>query len=329
VTKKVIKDDINFLEYPTWVIGSKGKNTTFTITKDKGKYEIMSPHGLPKRFDKIVMYYLLYKLYQETSFDSYMISTNRYEIAKNIFDANHFGKNIYARIMRALKKWNAISIEFEGMFYEDEHYSIRYFHIVDDVKLYRESGLLSIRFNEEYIKQLKESKFYKLIDFEQYKKLHKASSARLYEILVKNFKDRKEWSINIQSLAEKLTFEKRDNAKSYYPSDVLRYIKPSIQEINRKTDMSIGFIYNEKTSICTFSVQEKQKEKYAPAKKDISDKQKETKEIKKYLKKFESLLPEEQDAIMNGIKKNQFLQYLPKMEVKIYAYMKQHGYSVN
>eukprot|EP00733_Pompholyxophrys_punicea_P001349 Pompholyxophrys_punicea_v1_NODE_636_length_1548_cov_7.976557.p1 type:complete len:330 gc:universal NODE_636_length_1548_cov_7.976557:1484-495(-) len=326
MTQKIIKDDINFLEYPNWVIGGKGKSTTFTILKDKGKYEIMSPHGLPKRFDKIVMYYLLYKLYQETSLETCTVSTNRYEIAKNIFNANHFGKNVYDRVMRALKKWNAISIEFEGVFYEDEHYSIKYFHIVDDVKLHKATGMLTVRFNEEYIKQLKDSKFYKLVDFEQYKKLHKASSARLYEILVKNFKDRKEWSIGIQLLAEKLTFEKRDGAKSYYPSDVLPYLKSSIQEINKKTDMQIAYSYNSETKVCIFKLQEKSKAKFVPAVKDASKKKEEEKELKACILQFKSLTTEEQEKIRIGIGKDQFFRFLPNEDTRIFAYMKQNGY---
>ena len=252
-TKKMIKEDINFLEYPNWVIDRKNKATQWNIKKNNGEYEILCPLGLPKHFDKIVLYFLLHKLYREKNLDSYLLTTTRHEIAKNVFPYEKaFGTNRYKRIMDSLKKWNSVAINFEGVFYDGDEYRIKSFHIINECTLTPSSGELSIKFNESYVKQLKETKFYMLIDFEQYKKLHKTSSARLYEILVKNYKERNEWAISIQLLAEKLTFEKREGAQGYYPSDVLRYVKPGIQEINKKTDLEIGFNYNKETGICIF-----------------------------------------------------------------------------
>lgn len=324
--KKIIKDDINFLEYPNWIIDRKNKATTFSIEKPNGKFELVSPLGLPKHFDKIILYYLLYKLHRETNLDSYILKTSRYEIAKNVFSGvKDFGKNKFTRIMLALKKWNALSIHFDGLFYTGEDRSVRYFHIVDEVILIPKTGQLTIKFNESYIKQLKESTFYKLIDFEQYKKLHKTSSARLYEILVKNFKERTEWAINIQGLAEKLTFEKRQGAQSYYPSDVLRYLKPSIDEINKKTDLAIQFHYNTETTICIFKKQEKPKTVFIPAQKDGSVGRKKKlhgkDQIKACLNYFKSLEETKRSQILEEIKREPFLEFLPDQNSRIYAYL--------
>lgn len=325
--KKIVKDDINFLEYPNWVIDRKNKATTFAIEKPNGKYEVISPLGLPKHFDKIILYYLLYKLHREKNLDSYVLKTSRYEIAKNVFSGvKDFGKNKFSRIMVALKKWNALSIHFDGLFYTGEERSVRYFHIVDEVKLIPKTGELTIKFNESYITQLKETTFYKLIDFEQYKKLHKTSSARLYEILVKNFKERNEWAINIQGLAEKLTFEKRQGALNYYPSDVLRYLKPSITEINKKTDLSINFQYNTVTGVCIFKKMEKSKSVYVAATKDVEKKKKTSnkKQIGACLTYFKSLDEQRRDVILEDIKRQPFLIYLPDEESRIFAYMTQN-----
>lgn len=326
--KKILKDDINFLEYPTWVIDRKNKATIWKLEKPHGKYEILCPLGLPKHFDKIVVYFLLYKLYKEKDLETYTLSTNRYEIAKNIFGGSHFSKNTYDRIMSAIRKWKAISINFEGVFFEGDTHTIRGFSIVDEYVLRKATGELSIRFSEGYIKQLKESKFYKLIDFEQYKKLHKTSSARLYEILVKNFKERNEWAINLQALAEKITFEKREGAKDYYPSDVLRYLKPSINEINKKTDLSIHFQFNNETSVCIFKKVEKQKPIYIPAKKETNDsvKKKAThkKQMTACLDYFKSLEDEKREYILEDIKRQPFLVYLPDQDSRIFAYMTQN-----
>lgn len=297
--------------------------TTWTTQKDHGTYEIISPLGLPKHFDKIVLYSILHKLYRENKLEKYVLTTNRHEIAKNIFDTKHFGKNVYARIMKALKKWTAISINFDGLFYEADEHTNRSFHIVDEYILKKESGELTIRFNESYIKQLKETKFYKLIDFEQYKKLSRASSARLYEILVKNYKERNEWAINIQALAEKLTFEKREKAQNYYPSDVLRYLQPSINEINKKTDLEINFSYNKDNGVCVFKKVEKKKVLFRAAvsvvdKQTKSDNAKKTKACISY---FQMLSVEEQQVILDEIKKDQYLRFIPDQHASIFAYM--------
>lgn len=323
--KKMIKEDINFLEYPNWVIDRKSRATVWKTEKEHGKYEVLSPLGLPKHFDKIVLYFLLYKLYREKSLDNHILVTSRYEIARNIFDENHLGKNIYDRVMLALRKWQSISIKFEGLFYDEEGYGERYFSIVEEVRLKRNDGELKVRFNEAYIQQLKETKFYKLIDFEQYKKLHKTSSARIYEILVKNFKERNEWAINIQMLAEKLTFEKRDGAKEYYPSDILRRVKPSIHEINKKTDLEIGFNYNKDTGTCIFKKLKKQKNIFAPAIKDNSEikkiKNNKQKEIAACMVYFNSLEEAEKQRIRNKANIDPYLVVINSEEERIYGYM--------
>lgn len=324
--KKMIKDDINFLEYPNWTVSRKKKITVYSIQKPNGKYEVLGPLGLPKHFDKIVIYFLLYKLYRENNLDTCTLKTNRYEIAKNIFGGTHFGKNVYTRIMGAVKRWKAITINFEGIFYEGDGYTMRGFSIIDEYKLHKETGELIIRFSEAYIKQLQETKFYKLIDFEQYKTLHKTSSARLYEILVKNFKERSEWAIGIQALAEKLTFEKREGAQSYYPYDVLRYLKPGINEINKKTDLSIKFDYNKDTAVCVFKKIAKQKVvTYLPATTDRGAQKKaaaaQQKQIKGYKELFASLSPDEQQKILGAIDRDVILQVIDDHDARICAYM--------
>ena len=322
--KKIIKDDINFLEYPNWVVDRKNKATVWTIQKEHGIYQVMSPLGLPKHFDKIVMYFLLYKLHRETGFEKYSLTTNRYEIAKAIFGEKIGGSKAYARIMNAIKKWQSIAINFEGVFYEGDGYTIRGFSIIDEYTLRKETGELTVRFSEAYVNQLKETKFYKLIDFDQYKKLHKTSSARLYEILVKQFKDRNEWAIGIKTLAEKITFEKREGAKDYYPSDILRYLKPSINELNKKTDLYIDFQYNKETQVCIFKKLSKPKELYVPA---VTVKEKKPKraesdnQIALCMVYFNSLTTDEQEKIHDGIKRSPYCKYIPNEDARIFAYM--------
>lgn len=254
--KKIVKQDLNYLEYPNWVLDSRTKLQRLVVTKDYGTYELISPNGLPTHFDKLVLYCVLHKLWHATAFKELSFTTTRYEIATEILEGKATAPYQFERVLKALKKWQMVSISFEGVFYEGDAYTIRYLHIIEDVILNTKTKKLYIKFNEQYIHQLRESKFYKLIDFNEYKRLHRSISARLYEILVKTFKDRHKWHIDIQNLAEKLTIDKRSQAPRYYPSDVLTKLAPALIEINKKTELKINFSYDKVNSICIFSKKE-------------------------------------------------------------------------
>ena len=65
--KKVLKTDLNFLEYPMWVISRRGSVTTFVMKVDRGEYEILCAQGLPTHYDELVFLFLGQKLYKETA----------------------------------------------------------------------------------------------------------------------------------------------------------------------------------------------------------------------------------------------------------------------
>jgi Replication initiator protein A len=248
-----IKDDINFLENPTWIIDEKSNVKEYTLKKESGIYQIKGTEGLPNRFDRIVLYYLLHKLFEPGVLKNNELTTTRYTIAKAVFFNKHsIGTTEYERINKALHKWAGITIKFEGVFYESDSYTHRIFHILDDVIFDAKTRALSIRFNQQYIKQLQESKFYKFIHFDEYKLLTRPVAARLYELLIKTFKDRNTWHIDITKLAEKVTIEKRSNAKNYYPSDLLPLFKPAIHEINKNTSLEVTFEYDKQSDLCVF-----------------------------------------------------------------------------
>jgi hypothetical protein len=327
--KKIIKEDINFLEYPTWVLDRRSKENSWVLDKPNGKYEIASLKGLPTHFDKLVLYCLLYKLYNQTQFSSLELVTTRYEIARQVFSTKKVtGKNKFDRIMTSLRKWKAIAINFEGMFFEGDGHTIRGFSIIDEFILRPQTRALTIRFSPAYIKQLQESKFYKLIDFEQYKKLTRALAARLYEILIKNFRDRAQWTISIQNLAEKLTLEKRAHAKNYYPCDILAQVNPAISEINKKTDILIDFKYNKEKALCTFKKLKKTnqallKQSYQAAVPFEEKKQARLKQlqIQQCMSFFNALPLSEQQDILAAANKDAFVRYIPDDSAKIYLYL--------
>lgn len=243
-----IKDDINFLENPNWVVSKRDFPTHLIITKDNGYYEMKSPEGMPVRFDKIVFYYLLHKVVEQTKLESTEIVTTRYEIAKNVFNQEkNYSKTKYDRIMLSLKKWKAIFIKFEGVFTEGDNNTIKYFSILDFVSLDKKTKKLFIKFNDQYIQQLRDTKFYQYINLTEYKKLTRPVSTRLYELLMKNLFTQALWNIDINELATMLTIGKRS-----YPSQIIASLRPAIVEINKKTTLNIKFKYNKKSNSCMF-----------------------------------------------------------------------------
>lgn len=90
-----------------------------------------------------------------------------------------------------------------------------------------------------WLLKIKESQFFKYIDFDYYKTLKKPLSRRLFEILCKSFKGRKIWKIDLTKLGMKLTISKRKISSKkvkklvLFHSDVFGKIKPAINEINK------------------------------------------------------------------------------------------------
>ncbi len=327
--KKLVKEDINFVEYPIWLVGRKNRDKVWTMEKINGTYEMIGLYGLPNFFDKKVLYSLLFRLIKKSGTNAYTLTTSRYEIAKDVYPGvKDFGKNKYNRISEALQTWFGLSIKFKGIFYEDNDYGTRSFHIINQLDTREKSSKIIIEFGKSYIDQQNNTSFFRLIDFEQYRKLNKDSSARLYEILIKSFKGRNKWSIGLQNLAEKMTFEKREDAQNYYPSDILRHLKTAVNEINKKTELSFNFIYNHETSVCIFKEVPKQKESYVAATRDVKQDKQQDKENdnqkKEYMKKFKALSDDEQKTILKGIANDQFLKFIPDQELQIYAYMSHH-----
>ncbi|PIY30374.1 MAG: hypothetical protein COZ08_13175, partial [Bacteroidetes bacterium CG_4_10_14_3_um_filter_42_6] len=243
--KKLVKMDINFLEYPNWTVAGRSNVKSFTIEKPHGTYHVSTTEKadrLPDRVDKMVLYSLLLSKKKN-------IKTTRYRIAKAVFgkDAPFY----YDKVILALERWMWIGIKFEGTFYEGDGHSKRGFHIIDNYKLIpkdKRGEELTIRINSDFFKQLEETGFFKYLDFEEFKKLRSPVSARMYEIFSKDFKERDIRKIDIMVLAEKLTL----NCK--YPSEVLREIKPAIREINKNTSLKFTMDYDPEKKLCTFTL---------------------------------------------------------------------------
>jgi len=247
VKKRIVKQDINFLEYPNWVIAERGVVKNFQIVKDNGRYEISTAADrLPGRLDKTVLYYLLFELFSNPNPGDAVVQTSRYAIARGIANST-VNDQLYRQVMRALKRWHGIQIVFVGSFYDGtKEKSTRYFHVIDDVVQIGKS--LKVVFNKQFIEQTMNSNYFRNIDFNEYKRLKRPISVRLYEILSKTFSERDAWRIDSIKLGEKLTLSYQ------YPSQIIRTIKPAINEINKNTDFDISIEFNHKKdqTIITF-----------------------------------------------------------------------------
>lgn len=229
----LIKNDINFLEYPMWILAEKTGSQEYKMSRQDGScYEMStSADRLPDRLDKIVLFALMADL-AKAKFNSYEVKTTRYKLAQMVFgrDAN-LSKAKYDRLSKALSRWHKISLSFYDSFYENEIRTERHFHIIETFSLDRVTRKLEVRFNSDFVNQIKDSEYYKLIDFQEYRKLKQPVAARLYEILIKSFNVRSVWEIEALTLAEKLTL--RDK----YPSKIYPRIKSALREINGTTDI--------------------------------------------------------------------------------------------
>jgi len=249
--KTIIKQDINFLDKPLWFQNVKHDGLGFVWTDIEG-YEYRSGYKTPDKVDIVILLYMLMKS-QKQKYKA-DIELTRYEILKECgLDSN---SQYYERLKDSLKRWKNVAIEFKGTFYDGKKYLTMLFGIIDDAEIDEETGQVTVNFNEKWLLKIKESTFFKYLNFEYYKALKRPLSRRLYEILCKTFKGRDEWSVGLAKLGTKLTLSGREvsyregkeikTGKVIFASDVLVAVKPAVNEINRLAETAgIG----EKTGI--------------------------------------------------------------------------------
>jgi len=248
----MVRSDINFLEYPTWVL-SKAKGNSITITRENGTYELKSPEALPNDTDSLVLYYLMYKaLDKETGTYAPSVETTRYDIAMNLYGQRT--PAIYRRIEKALSRWTAIYVTFKGLFYNGVSHGSMGFHFLESFYIDESDKRIVVTFNREYINHLNRTKYFRYISFKELKKMKRPMSRRLYEILIKSFKERSVWCISTSKLIEKLTLVEK------YPSKVIEKVIPAINEINKNTQLFVSletYKNNDGETIFKFRKEEK------------------------------------------------------------------------
>ena len=231
--ESLVKQDINFLEYPLWfpfqdLAERKGEGWVYE-TRDGFIYK--SSYKIPTRIDVLFLMYFLYQSQRKGWKEE--VNVSRYQILKDCGIA--IGGNKYERLKDSLKRWTSITVIFEGTFYDGKKYISMGFHVIDSYKI-RENGTIEVKFNSDWLLKIKESLFYKYLDFNTYKKLSHAEALRLYEILCKTFKNRKKWEIDAVKLAQKIPLT--GNALKY-PSKAVEKIEPLVKRINKDTPLKV------------------------------------------------------------------------------------------
>lgn len=225
----LVKQDINFLENPLWMQNIEQNEKGFSC-KDKEGYLYKSAGKAPTRVDAIFLYYLLQRA-QQNNWSPYL-ELSRYQIIKACGFTD--SQKSYTRLMDSMERWWSVGVGFKGTFYNNKKYETLLFNIIDDVELEEGKGAkLKIKFSEKWLCKIRESSYYKLIDFEQMKSLKTPLASRLYEILSKTFKGRNVWKIDAHKLANKIPMNEK------YLSHIIAQLKPAINRISRNTELTV------------------------------------------------------------------------------------------
>lgn len=229
--KEMVKQDINCLEYPLWFQDDRfaeHHEEGYTWKNSKG-FVFSTSFKPPVKTDIVFLLYLLNQSQKEGWQDE--IKLTRYQVIKGCGltkDARW-----YQRLQESLKRWERVSIEFNGCFYDGKAYKTIHFGVVDSWSIEEGTKLLRIRFSPEYLLVVKNTKYFKYIDFDQIKALRSSLATRLYQLLVKTFLERPYWEIDSVLLAEKIPMKEK------YPAQIVKKIKPAVKRIYNHTDLKV------------------------------------------------------------------------------------------
>ena len=103
---------------------------------------------------------------------------------------------------------------------------------------------LILRFNKDFLLQIENSSFYKRIKFQDLIKFKRPITTRVYEILSKSFQKRSVWKIDSVKLAQKIPISQK------FPSHIVRAIIPTVNRIQKKTDLNVHLELDKKKRGC-------------------------------------------------------------------------------
>ncbi len=219
--------DLNFLEYPLWFQNERLPEGF--IWSDRDGFVYRAGYKPPVRIDGLYLCYFM------------MVSQNN-KWARHIVVSQCSamkacgispGKSGALRLHESLHRWINVTLSFEGTFYDGKDYQKLQFNVVNDWYLQKLSHHLEINLNKFWLEKIKNSNFSKFLDLNILRKLKRPLAMRLYEILLKNFMYRDEWSIDSNKLARKIPMAR------VYPSHIIERLRGATELINRCADITV------------------------------------------------------------------------------------------
>lgn len=231
MTKEMIKQDINLLEYPLWFqdeIEAERSATGFVWKHEKG-FVLKTSFKPPVKTDLVFLLYLLMESQNQSWKDE--IELSRYKILKGCGISRN--TQWYDRLAESMERWKQVEIQFNDAFYRGKEYETLYFGVVDSWGIEKGTKKLRVRFSPEYLSLVQNTAYYRYLNFNQMKALRSPLATRLYQLLVKTFKNRDHWEIDSVLLAEKIPMKQR------FPAQISLKIKPAVRRIYKHTDLKI------------------------------------------------------------------------------------------
>jgi len=225
--KKLLKQDLNFLEYPLW-FQSERLPEGF-IWRDRDGFTYRAGYKPPVRIDALYLSYFLMES-QKNSWTKHIV-VSQWGTMKACGVSP--GKTNALRLQNALERWINVTLSFHGTFYDGREYRKLQFNVINDWYLQKPSHHLEIDLNKFFLEKVRYSNFSKLLDLNILRRLKLPLAMRLYEILLKNFMYRDEWSIDAHKLAGKIPMAK------VYLSHIIERLKKALDQINKHTEMTV------------------------------------------------------------------------------------------
>lgn len=231
--KAVFKQDLNFLVYPSWFQVSRANDSL--QWKDPAGYLYTAEYRAPDQVDQLFLNYLLMRSQQEDY--QAKLDFSRYEILKGC--GAPVNPQYLRRLEDSLQRWQRVSLQFNGCFYDGRNYVSAAFRVLDSFRIRERDQRLEVCLNRDYLEHIQRSTYFKYLDFNYYRLLRRPVSRRLLELLTHAFKQSSQWKLPLVELGRRLTLysRKRRNRKGeeervIYPSDVLTAVKAAVDEIN-------------------------------------------------------------------------------------------------
>lgn len=233
IKKSVLKQDLNFLNYPLWFQVSRASSG---LHWQETGYSYQAEWRAPDQLDMLFLMYLLMRSQQEDYRSRLELS--RYEILKGC--GCPINPQYLRRLEDSFKRWQQVQLAFDESFDNGQELVSHRFRILDHYHLDTAQRRMSCQLNPLFLAQIQCSTQFKYLDFNYYRLLRRPVSRRLHELLICAFKQQPHWRIPLTELGRKLTLYSRRKKKRngqteevIYPSDVLTAVKAALEEMNK------------------------------------------------------------------------------------------------